>query len=70
MTATWLRPCDTGQCIEVSTDTADLPDGYVAIRTSWRPDVVVVADRAEFAAFVAAARAGAYDDLCEGETDG
>ena len=60
-----VAPCDTGHCIEVATDVPGLRDGDIAIRESARPGTVVVTSRANFAAFVAACRAGEYDDLCD-----
>jgi hypothetical protein len=55
-----VASCNTGHCLEVATD-----DGNIAIRESVRPGTVVVTSRANFAAFIAAAKAGEYDDLCE-----
>lgn len=57
----WRKPtaCGESACLEVSTDECG-----IAIRESMRPGTVVVTSRASFAAFVAAAKAGEYDDLC------
>jgi hypothetical protein len=62
--ALWRRPslCGSSGCVEV----AEL-DGEVGVRDGKDPRSPVLRyDRAEFSAFVRAAKAGEYDDLCEG----
>lgn len=62
MTA-WRVPagCEAGTCIEVAELAAV---GYIAIRCPADGDrQTIAATRAEFAALVAACRAGEYDDL-------
>lgn len=56
----WTRSthCESGACVEV----APLPDGGMAVRDSKRPDGPVLRfTAAEWAAFVAGARAGEFD---------
>ena len=61
-----VAPCDTGHCIEVGTfDSGSFRYGLIGLRTPTSPGASIVATVAEFAAFIAAAKAGQYDDLCE-----
>jgi hypothetical protein len=60
----WRNPAsctDISGCIEVIA--LIVPVGSVGIRTDRRR--YLTATRAEFAAFIAAAKLGEYDDLCE-----
>lgn len=57
----WRTPCNHNACVQVAAD-GDL----VAVRDSKHPNGPVLRfDRGEFAAFVAAAARGDYDDLCQ-----
>lgn len=51
---------DQGECVE----TAELPDGTVAVRNSKRPQAgVVLFTRAEMNAWIKGCKAGEFDDL-------
>ena len=58
----WQRPagCESGACVEVDVNTDDNP-GLVFVRSSLRPHDEVFFDATEWAAFVAAVKAGQFD---------
>jgi hypothetical protein len=58
----WRKPaaCAAGHCVEV----AAADHGWILVRQSSAGEVLSFT-RDEFAAFVDAATAGEYDDLCE-----
>lgn len=60
---TWMAPpdCESAHCIEVRRNTL----GSVVIRNNTEPMHMVIGKPEEFAAFLAAAKAGAYDFLLE-----